>query len=364
MLPREMEEVVIVIFVAEQDKSFIDKVVNDAKQNFPKEVQSGVVQVVVPNSKYYPKNLNKLPRLFGDNTERVRWRSKQCLDYSYLYYYSRNISEYFVQLEDDITAVEGYIAKMKEFIKKHENKKWSVLEFGARGFIGMTYKSENLEPLSKFVRYFFWTMPVDLLFRVYNDIYLHKNPKEFQIKPPVFKHVGRFSSLVGQVRILEDLGESKKGEPFQLKRRFQLTEVGNPVAKITSTLKNFYKRNGLANPYRNKGVLWATRPKNGDTIDITFTKSAQQIKRIVFASGTQSGKDQLYKTKLYTSKTKQGDSCVNFELVKSFEGELVDHTFTTLVPSVWCVRLQLDNVHLTANGKATWILIQEIAILL
>ena len=128
MLPSEKKEIVIVIFVADQDQTFIQKVIDDTNQNFKHEVLNGVIQVVVPDKKFYP-NMNNLPRMFGDKTERVKWRSKQCLDYSYLYYYSRNLSEYFVQLEDDIIAVDGYIAKMKEFMKKNENKKWSVLEF-------------------------------------------------------------------------------------------------------------------------------------------------------------------------------------------------------------------------------------------
>ena len=137
MLPSEKKEVLIVIFVADQDPMFFQKVIKNTNENFPQEVSSGVIQVIVPDKQFYP-NLDNLPRTYGDKIERVKWRSKQSLDYSYLYYYSRNLAEYFVQLEDDIIAVDGCIAKIKKFIKKNENKKWSVLEFGARGFIGMT----------------------------------------------------------------------------------------------------------------------------------------------------------------------------------------------------------------------------------
>ena len=358
MLPSEKEEVVIVIFIADQDEAFIDKLIKDTKQNFPQEVSDGLIHVVLPDKSYYP-NLNNLPRLFGDKMERVKWRSKQCLDYSYLYYYSRNLAEYFVQLEDDIIAVDGYIAKMKEFIKKNQNKKWSVLEFGARGFIGMTYKSKHLESLSKFVRFFFWTMPVDILFRVYNDIYLHKNSKEFQIKPPVFKHIGKFSSLKGQVRTLEDLGE-KSDSNVKGRRRYQ-SPKGNPPAKLSSSLKEFYLNNRLENPYTKTGVMWATKPKNGDTIDIMFS-NRQHVKRIVFASGIDH-KDVFYKTKLHVSSSKEGDSCVNYQLVGKFEGDIVDHSFTSNQQSIWCVRLELDVVH-TIKGKPNWIFIEEIAILL
>ena len=357
MLPSEKNEIVIVLFVADQDEMFIQKVINDTKRNFPQEVSDGIIQVVLPDKSYYP-NLNILPRMFGEKIERVKWRSKQCLDYSYLYYYSKNLAEYFVQLEDDIIAVDGFIGKMKEFIKKNENKKWSVLEFGARGFIGMTYKSENLESLSKFVRYFFWTMPVDMLFRVYNDVYLHKNSKDFQIKPPVFKHIGKFSSLKGQVRKLEDINGNDSNVIGR--RRYQSPE-GNPSAKIISTLTEFYLQNLLENPYGKSGIMWTKKPKGGDTIDILFLKQ-QDINRIVFASGTKENKDTFYKTILYVSNSKEGENCVNYRLVGQFEKDIVDHKFTSTQKSIWCVRLKLQAVK-AARGTPDWIFLEEIAIL-
>ena len=231
----DKRDVIIVIFVADEDSNFIQKVIYDVKRKFPKDVQNGLVQVAVPNPKFYAKDLNDLPRLYGDSQERVDWRSKQFLGYSYLYYYCKDMGEYFVQLEDDIIAVDGFIQKMKLFIKKNEKKKWSVLEFIARGFIGMTYKAENLESLSKFV---------------------HKNAMEFRIKKPIFKHVGTISSLKGQARFLEDLHIKQ----LVGMRRYQ--KVDNPPAKITTTLKKFNGPNLPINPYVfNGGVLWARNKK-------------------------------------------------------------------------------------------------------
>ena len=351
MLPSEKSEVVVVVFIADQDQMFIQKVIGDISRNFSQEVSDGIIQVIAPDKSYYP-NLNNLPRMFGDKIERVKWRSKQSLDYSYLYYYSKNLAEYFVQLEDDIIAVDGFIGKMKEFIKKNENKKWSVLEFGKTGFIGMTYKSENLESLSKFVNFFFWIMPVDWLFRVYNDIYLHKNSNDFRIKPPVFKHIGKFSSLKGQIRKLD---VDVKG-----RRRFQ-SPKGNPSARITSTMNEFYFQNGVENPYGKTDIMWAEKPKNGDNIDILFSKE-QNINRIVFASGTKEKKDKFYKTKLYVSNSKEGENCMNYQLVGEFEKDIVDHKFTSTQELVWCVRLELKEVT-TVKGKPDWLFLEEIAIL-
>ncbi|XP_066917633.1 alpha-1,3-mannosyl-glycoprotein 4-beta-N-acetylglucosaminyltransferase B-like [Clytia hemisphaerica] len=359
MKTSERKNVVIVIFVADLDDSFLRKVVKDVRDNFPVEVKDGIIQVVAPDKAYYPKNLDNLPRLFGDEQYRVRWRSKQCLDYSYLYYYCKDMAQYFVQLEDDIIAVDDYMGKMREFITKNEKLRWSVLEFGARGFIGMTYRGEHLESFAKFVRYFHWTMPVDLLFRVYNDIYLYKNPKNFRIKKPVFLHVGKFSSLDGQVRKLEDLQDI----PIVGRRQFQSVK-GNPVAEIESDLSGFYKSNKLENPYSSKGVMWATKPKDGDTLTIMFN-SPQKIKRIFISSGMDGHKkDCFHETKLYISQMKgnANSKCGKFELVKFYKEAIVDITFDEPKKNVRCVKLELTAVQKT-KGIPNWLIIEEIAIL-
>ncbi|XP_066917672.1 alpha-1,3-mannosyl-glycoprotein 4-beta-N-acetylglucosaminyltransferase B-like [Clytia hemisphaerica] len=355
----EKKNVVIVIFVADLDEGFLRKVVKDVRENFPGEVKNGIIQVVAPDKAYYPKNLDNLPRLFGDKQDRVRWRSKQCLDYSYLYYYCKDMAQYFVQLEDDVIAVDDFMQKMRQFITKNEKLRWSVLELGARGFIGMTYRGEHLESLAKFVRYFFWTMPVDLLFRVYNDIYLYENPKNFRIKKPVFLHVGKFSSLNGQVRKLEDL----KDIPIVGRRQFQSVK-GNPVAEIESDLSGFYKSNVLENPYSSKGVMWATKPKDGDTLTIMFN-SPQKIKSIFISSGMDGHeKDSFYETKLYISQMrgKANSKCGKFELVKFYKEAIIDITFDEPKENVRCVKLELTTVQKT-KGISNWLIIEEIAIL-
>ena len=359
MKPSERKDVIIVIFVADLNESFLKKIVQDVQEKFPNEVRSGIIQVVAPDKSYYPKNLDNLPRLFGDKQDRVRWRSKQCLDYSYLYYYCKDMAQYFVQLEDDVIAIDDFMQKMRNFITKNEKRRWSVLEFGARGFIGMTYRGEHLESLAKFVRYFFWTMPVDLLFRVYNDIYLYKNPKTFRIKEPLFLHIGKFSSLDGQERKLEDL----KDVPLVGRRRFQ-SGKGNPEAVIQSDLSEFYQNNFLENPYSNKGVMWTTKPHDGDTLTITFN-SPQKVKRIVISSGMAGHeKDSFYETKLYISKAKQfaNSKCENFDLVKFYKEPLVDFTFDQLKGNVRCIKLELSTVQKT-KGIPNWLIIEEIAIL-
>lgn len=215
--PVQQKDIIIAIFIAETNISYRHKVTKDIQKQFPLALSNGIIMIIEPNYSFYP-SFKRIPLLFGDKPARVQWRSKQALDYSFLYYQCKDLAEYFVQLEDDIVAVSNYLDIMKDFVKQHQKERWSVLEFGSRGFIGMMYKSKHLPALARFVRFFFWTMPVDWLFRAFNDIFLYRNSKRFKMDPPVFKHVGKISSLNGQFRRLEDL-EVKKTPQVSIKLR-------------------------------------------------------------------------------------------------------------------------------------------------
>ena len=96
-----------------------------------------MIEVVSPSPAYYP-DMNKLRLTLGDSMERVRWRSKQNLDFSYLMSYCQPKGTFYVQLEDDILAKPSYITEMKKFAlgKIASKEPWFVLDFCQLGFIG------------------------------------------------------------------------------------------------------------------------------------------------------------------------------------------------------------------------------------
>lgn len=143
------DKVIIVVFIADFDPVYRNKVANDIKNKFPAATTDGLIQVIQCHKEYYP-NLDNLPLLYGDKPNRVKWRSKQSLDYSFLYYYCADLAEYYIQLEDDVLVEEGYFSKIEKFLESKRNERWSTIEFGARGFIGMTYRTINLPSLAKF----------------------------------------------------------------------------------------------------------------------------------------------------------------------------------------------------------------------
>ena len=104
---------------------------------FSEQVESGLIEVISPPASYYP-DMDNLKESLGDPPERVRWRTKQNLDFAFLMMYSQPKATFYVQLEDDILAKKNFISTMKNYAlqKISEKSPWFVLEFCQLGFIG------------------------------------------------------------------------------------------------------------------------------------------------------------------------------------------------------------------------------------
>lgn len=133
----EQNETMIVVFVGETDLEYVQLVAKQIEVRFGMYVENGLIEVLSPPSSYYP-NMDKLRQTLNDPPERVKWRSKQNLDFAFLMAYSQPKATFYVQLEDDILAKRGFITIMKKFAFEKTARKdlWFVLDFCQLGFIG------------------------------------------------------------------------------------------------------------------------------------------------------------------------------------------------------------------------------------
>nr|XP_019963877.1 PREDICTED: alpha-1,3-mannosyl-glycoprotein 4-beta-N-acetylglucosaminyltransferase B-like [Paralichthys olivaceus] len=116
------------------DQQYASSVADNLKRIFPVEIQSGLLEVVSPSVHFYP-DFSRLRESFGDPKERVRWRTKQNLDYCFLMMYAQTKGTYYVQLEDDIVARPNFFTTMKNFALQQPSEEWMILEFSQLGFI-------------------------------------------------------------------------------------------------------------------------------------------------------------------------------------------------------------------------------------
>ncbi|NWT00720.1 MGT4B acetylglucosaminyltransferase, partial [Mionectes macconnelli] len=284
-LSEEQEkDCVIIIFVAEVSLHGKVQSYKNSSHSFPGEIQSGVLEVISPPASYYP-DLSNLKKTFGDSEDRVRWRTKQNLDYSFLMLYAQPKGTLYLQLEDDIIAKPDYIASIKSFVAQ-QSQDWMILEFSQLGFIGKLFKSEDLPLVVEFFLMFYKDKPIDWLMdhllwvKVCNpekdatDCEQEKSKLRIRAKPSLFQHMGIYSSLAGKIQNLKDKDFGKN----VLHRAHK-----NPPAKVDTSLR-IYQQYTLEKVYKGEDCFWASSPVAGDYISFTFLNPLK-VEKYFFRSG-------------------------------------------------------------------------------
>nr|XP_054366188.1 alpha-1,3-mannosyl-glycoprotein 4-beta-N-acetylglucosaminyltransferase A [Mirounga angustirostris] len=281
LYPEEKLDCVIVVFIGETDSDYVHSVVANLEKEFSKEISSGLVEIISPPESYYP-DLTNLKETFGDSKERVRWRTKQNLDYCFLMMYAQEKGIYYIQLEDDIIVKQNYFNTIKNFALQLSSEEWMILEFSQLGFIGKMFQAPDLTLIVEFIFMFYKEKPIDWLLdhilwvKVCNP---EKDAKHcdrqkanlrIRFRPSLFQHVGLHSSLSGKIQKLTDKDYMK---PLLLKIHV------NPPAEISTSLK-VYQGHTLEKTYMGEDFFWAITPVAGDYILFKFDKPVN-VERLV-----------------------------------------------------------------------------------
>ncbi|KAM6952691.1 alpha-1,3-mannosyl-glycoprotein 4-beta-N-acetylglucosaminyltransferase B-like isoform 2-T2 [Lycodopsis pacificus] len=245
----QQQDLLIIVFVAETDSDYVGSIAENVRKNFPKEVRSGLLEVVSPSQYYYP-NFTSLRETFGDSKDRVKWRTKQNLDFSFLMLYAQDKGTYYVQLEDDVVAKAGYFNDMKTFATQEYSKQWLYLEFSQLGFIGKMFRARDLPMIAEFFLMFHRDKPIDWLL-----------------------------DHILWVKVCNP--EKDADKDFGKQRLFQAHN--NPAAELSSSLKH-YQQHSLDKAYKGEDFFWVITPVQDDYILFNFTQPIY-ISRYVFRSG-------------------------------------------------------------------------------
>uniref|UniRef100_A0A8C6PHZ5 Alpha-1,3-mannosyl-glycoprotein 4-beta-N-acetylglucosaminyltransferase A n=1 Tax=Nothobranchius furzeri TaxID=105023 RepID=A0A8C6PHZ5_NOTFU len=259
----EKLDCVIIVFVGETEQDYVHSVVADLEKDFSTELNSGLLEVISPPAAYYP-DLTNLKETFGDSKERVRWRTKQNLDYSFLMMYAVSKGVYYVQLEDDIVAKPNYFATMKNFALQLSSEDWMILEFSQLGFIGKMFQAPDLNLIVEFIFMFYKEKPIDWLL---DHILWVKvcNPEK--------------DAVCAEMSL-----QIKDSDKDFLKPLLHKMHV-NPPAEVSTSMK-VYQGHTLEKTYLGEDFFWAITPTAGDYILFRFDRPVS-IERFLFRSGNQ-----------------------------------------------------------------------------
>uniref|UniRef100_A0A182WM84 Alpha-1,3-mannosyl-glycoprotein 4-beta-N-acetylglucosaminyltransferase A n=1 Tax=Anopheles minimus TaxID=112268 RepID=A0A182WM84_9DIPT len=367
----EQNDTMIVVYVGETDLDYVKLVAHQIRTRFASYIESGFLEIIAPAASYYP-NMNNLRQTLNDSQERVRWRSKQNLDFAFLMAYAQPKGAFYLQLEDDILTKKGFVTIMKNFAlektAKKEHANWFVLDFCQLGFIGKMFKSADLPWLITFFQMFFNDKPVDWL--LYHLIYtkvcsVEKDGKSckqemsklwIHYKPSLFQHIGTQSSLRGKVQKLKDkqFGKIPNFHPHR-----------NPPAVVRTGIQP-YKSYTLQKAYSGDSFFWGLMPQPGDLIEFKF-KQPTTVRRYLFRSGNfEQPSDRFYNTTVEVLPASGNGSAISaalpFNVTK--DGFLVVGSFNNygiadgvIDPKIG--KLKELRLHVNSDSQ-NWVILREI----
>ena len=281
----ERHDVLIIVYVGERNSDYVHEIYASIKRDFTRELEDGLIEVISPPVNYYP-DLDNLPQTFGDPKERVKWRSKQNLDYAFLMMYAQARSAFYVQLEDDVIATPSYAGTIKAFAVQQKTNSWFMIEFSSLGFIGKLFRASDLSTLVEFFLMFYKEKPNDwLLDHIFwvkachpeksaKHCRLEKAKLRIKFKPSLFQHVGKESSLKGKKQTLVDK-EFKKQPLFK-------AHV-NPRATIKTDLEE-YQKFTAERGYLGHSYFWALTPLKNAVLRIVFARP-ERLETFLFKTG-------------------------------------------------------------------------------
>jgi alpha-1,3-mannosylglycoprotein beta-1,4-N-acetylglucosaminyltransferase A/B len=129
----DIERLLIVIFIAEPfDIEYVRTTAHQLEKLYDKHIENGLIEIISPPIDFYP-DFDKLKLSLNDDKQRVKWRTKQNYDFTYLMMYSAIRGKYYIQLEDDVVTKPGYIHIIETFINRQQKQDWFMLEYSSLG---------------------------------------------------------------------------------------------------------------------------------------------------------------------------------------------------------------------------------------
>ncbi|XP_048005699.1 alpha-1,3-mannosyl-glycoprotein 4-beta-N-acetylglucosaminyltransferase A-like [Leguminivora glycinivorella] len=354
MTEADQKESVIIVMVGEPDLEFVINTAKQIETLFPKEVESGLIEVISPPPSYYP-NFDSFEPTLGDSSKRMRWRTKQNLDTIFLMAYAQSRGTFYLMLEDDVIAKQHYMRDIKYFTAQItiQTPQWFFIEYCAFGGIGKLFRSADLSHFITYVQLFYSNMPIDWLLESYladKVCSIYKSSKEcakskLDIRPKykssLFQHIGLYSSLKGKIQKVQDSRYGKLPGFFPHQNP-DLETIHNDIEeKADHTIRRAY--NG-------ETFFWGIKPKKGDVIEFVFRKPTV-LERYTFRSGNvDHASDKFYDT--YIEIQPVGG---NYTVIDSFdEFGLADGS----LKGDWG---PLNSIRLRVNRDSTfWVILSEI----
>ncbi|KAJ1367415.1 Alpha-1,3-mannosyl-glycoprotein 4-beta-N-acetylglucosaminyltransferase A [Parelaphostrongylus tenuis] len=252
----------------------------------PQDLERNDVNVIAVPKAWYRIDVRSISPTFNDSPERMYWRTKQNIDYIYIMMHASQICDYYLQLEDDVEAADGYMRVIFNYLTFKSDSPWFIISFTSMGFIGRLFRSSDLKYMSYAIALYHHFKPVDwILYDLLTSRYCdpgktHQeclaNRRQYEISSGAsqFQHIGKISSLEGKTQTIHD---SRFGKGATQGKR------GNPPANVTSSVrtKKFHEPQF---GYDNYFAMWLLNVTSGDYVSMVFHEEIL-LTGVMFMSG-------------------------------------------------------------------------------
>ncbi|KAG9475907.1 hypothetical protein GDO78_004003 [Eleutherodactylus coqui] len=343
---KELNELVVVIYLA--NSAYTDNLhtAEEIGKHFPSEIAAGHLLVISSYKNAYPP-LEGLKRNYNDSPDRVRFRSKQNLDYAFLVNFCSNLSQYYLMLEDDVTCSLNFLTSIKKYVEQY-SAPWTTITFSKLGYIGKLYHNEDLPKLARFLLLFYDEMPCDWLL----DLFYRSKAQGaiIQYKPSLFQHIGKYSSFQGSYNKLKDKDFVEVVEAYG----------DQPLASCYTDMK-IYKDNIPANVcFQGSSFFWGIEIDSGNYFTMVLERPADIQKVAILTGNAEHPKDVLKSgyVQLGRRKEQNEESCKTFTKIGEFENGtfLLDNIDHATGGSIDCLKIQVS------APQADWLIIQKVGI--
>lgn len=336
---------VVVVLLADFDLQWVQQMLWSMEKLFLRRLLEGQLLVIHASQELYPP-LTGLKRNFNDPPDRVSFRSKQNVDYSFLVEFSAGLSEFYLMLEDDVSCSKGFFSSIRAQVESLGATPWVTLEFSKLGYIGKLYHSTDLPRLAQFLFLFYQEMPCDFLLSHFRTLLMQDKVRRFQ--PSLFQHMGSYSSFRGTYNHLKD--EDFQEEPAE-----------NPAADIYTDISTF-KTHQPERAYNQRGdYFWGTTPIRAGNVFVVAFRMPVHLSRIRIQTGLEQ-KDLLHSAEVMLGERVEWAGhevrCTRGHSVGALRaGQLeVQNVPQILNRSVSCLNIQVT------DDQQNWVIIRNIQV--
>ncbi|XP_029438894.1 alpha-1,6-mannosyl-glycoprotein 4-beta-N-acetylglucosaminyltransferase-like [Rhinatrema bivittatum] len=342
----ELEELLLVIYLADYNASVSRETAKEIEIKFKLHIAAGHMIVISCSLDSYP-TLEGLKRNFNDAEDRVKYRSKQNVDYAFLINFCANLSRYYLMLEDDVKCANGFLTAIKNSVTER-NPSWTTISFSKLGYIGKLYQSRDLQQLARFLLLFYDEMPCDWLL---DHFYKCKaQPDKIQVVPSLFQHMGSYSSFLS-------IKNDQKDDEFQESVR----KLGDVLPASCFTDIEVHEHYGPENVCKHgAGYFWGKNMIPGNTFRVVFGEAVRLRRILILTGSSEYPRDFLHSGYLETGKEKTEiggiQTCREFRELGSFQnGHFeINNLDKVIGDKIECLQIRVTGV------QKEWLVIKDI----